>query len=150
MTVKNLLWLVIVSLFLTITPISCLNEHRFESPDHRFKAEKFACDNSNKPPILQEEANCYLVREIKTQKIVFYTHPKRYSDFGGVKVWRWSNDSKKFAAYYHYGDRKDKSSHYTWIGVWSTETGELLYSREDPGWITIYDEKFPEPQHPRP
>jgi len=141
---------VLLGLFFTISLTSCLSEHRFESPDHRFKAEKLNCYGDNAPPIVREEANCYLVREIKTQKIVFYAHPQRYSDFPGVKVQMFSDDSKKYAAYYHYdGDRIDESSQYTWIGVWSTETGELLYSREDPGWI-YFPEKFPEPQHPRP
>jgi hypothetical protein len=147
---KLLVWnAVLIGLFFIISLTACLDERRFDSPDHRFKAEKFPCDNSNKPPILQEEANCYLVREIKTQKIVFYAHPQRHSDFPGVKVQMFSDDSKKWAAYYHYGDRDDEHSQYTWIGVWSTETGELLYSREDPGWIQI-PSKFPEPQHPRP
>jgi len=145
---KLLVWnAVLIGLLLAITLISC--KPRFESPDHRFKAEKLNCYSDNAPPIVREEANCYLVREIKTQRIVFYAHPQRYSDFPGVKVQMFSDDSKKYAAYYHYGDKKDESSQYTWVGVWSTESGELLYSREDPGWI-YFPEKFPEPKYPRP
>jgi len=76
------------------------------------------------------------VREIKTRRIVLITHGK-YETPNDAKALLWSPDSKKFAAFYHYGQRAKKSSQYTWIGIWSLETGKLLRTKEEAGWVLV-------------
>lgn len=76
----------------------------------------------------------YQVREIATNKIIFTTFAQ-YSTPNDVKAGLFSPDSKQFAAAYHYGH----AGKYTWIGVWSVDTGKLVHLDQKPGWI--YDIK---------
>lgn len=73
----------------------------------------------------------YQVIEVKTGRVVLTTHAE-YDTPNDVKAGGFSTDSKKFAAAYHYGHEGS----YTWIGVWSTETGELLSTKRKGGWTT--------------
>jgi len=99
-------------------------------------------DRENLPPLKE---TYYMVWEIATKRVVLTTHAK-YDTPNKVKGFFWSPDSKKFAALYHYGAREEIA--YTWIGVWSLESGEFLYAVSKPGWIKTL-EKLPEPiQHP--
>jgi hypothetical protein len=72
------------------------------------------------------------VKETKTGRVVLTTWAQ-YLTFNDVKDCRFSSDWRKFAAAYHYGH----AGNYTWIGVWSTETGKFLHSKTEPGWIGI-------------
>lgn len=110
----------------TATPTLPLDCGRFPvSPDGRYRAEKVCCWH-------------YQVIEISTGRVVLTTHAQ-YSG-NDVKAGGFSADSKKFAAAYHYGH----AGGYTWIGVWSTETGNFLYSKRKSGWTTslcgVFDE----------
>lgn len=71
----------------------------------------------------------YQVIEIKTDRVILTTNAE-YRTPNDVKAGCFSPDSKRFAAAYHYGH----AGNYTWIGVWSTETGEFLYSKTESGW----------------
>jgi hypothetical protein len=66
------------------------------------------------------------------------TTSAKYPTPNDVKAGQFSGDSSKFAAAYHYGDNGD----YTWIGVWSTTTGQFLYSVEVSGFITDLSAAF--------
>lgn len=103
----------------TATPILPLDCGRFPvSPDGRYRAKEVSV-----PFYLH-----YQVIEISTGRVVLTTHAQ-YSG-NDVKAGGFSADSKKFAAAYHYGH----AGGYTWIGVWSTETGNYLYSKTKSGW----------------
>lgn len=73
--------------------------------------------------------HCQVI-EIATNRVVLTTWAE-YTTYNDVKACGFSSDWKKFAAAYHYGHE----GNYTWIGVWSTETGAFLYSKREPGWI---------------
>ncbi len=62
----------------------------------------------------------YEVREIPSGRLVLRTFAQ-YPTANDVKGGGFSTDSKKFAAAYHYGH----DGGYTWIGIWSVETGKL-------------------------
>ena len=97
------------------------------SPDGRYRVEKVFNTGLH-----------YRVIEISTGRVVLTTH----AEYAGndVKAGGFSADSKKFAAAYHYGH----VGGYTWIGVWSTETGNYLYFKTKSGWTTnlcgVFDE----------
>ena len=80
------------------------------------------------------------VIETKSNQEILTTHAQ-YSTYNDVKNWGFSSDWKKFAAVYHYGHEEN----YTWIGVWSTETGQFLYSVRKSGWTSdlsgVFDEQ---------
>ena len=46
---------------------------------------------------------------------------------------KFSPDSKKFAAAYHYGH----AGNYTWIGIWDITNGKLINTTKKEGFITI-------------
>lgn len=71
----------------------------------------------------------YIVVEIKTGNVIIRTHGQ-YNNPNNVKAGEFSPDSRLFAAYYHY------AGPYTWVGIWSVETGALLYEQTVSGWIT--------------
>lgn len=71
----------------------------------------------------------YVVIDIAKLNAVFGTNSK-YNTPNDVKAGAFSSDSSMFAAAYHY------DGPYTWIGVWSTETGQFLYSVERQGYTT--------------
>jgi hypothetical protein len=73
----------------------------------------------------------YQVFEISNDRLILTTNAK-YETPNDVKAGGFSADNRRFAAVYHYGDQGD----YTWIGVWSVETGQLLYTVEKAGWTT--------------
>jgi hypothetical protein len=73
--------------------------------------------------------HCQVI-EIATNRVVLTTWAQ-YTTYNTVKACGFSSDWKKFAAAYHYGHE----GNYTWIGVWSTETGGFLYSKRESGWI---------------
>lgn len=49
-----------------------------------------------------------------------------------------SRDSQKFSVVYHYSH----AGNYSWFGVWSTQTGEFLYSVRKRGWTTNFRDVF--------
>lgn len=133
---KSLGWnTLLIGMFLIIFLGAC--QFAPKSPDGRYQAEKWTRVEMyikiHYPPT--EETDC-VVREIKTQRIVVITEAK-YETPNNIKVCAFSDDSKKFAAWYDYGDKNDKKSQYNWAGVWSLETGELLYTKEEKGWVLV-------------
>lgn len=114
-----------------------------KSSDGRYEAGKEEVTSYPKSPMDRPpmKETSFVVREIGTKRIILCTRPK-YETPNDVKYGKFSPDSKKFAGYYHYGS--DTKHGYTWIGVWSLETKELLYSIEEPGWIEYPSEEFPE------
>lgn len=81
------------------------------SPDGKYKAI---------PVDLSEKDRHYEIINIRTGKKMFMTSAQ-YETANDVKGGKFSPDSKKFAATYHYGHERE----YTWVGVWSIKTGEL-------------------------
>jgi len=92
-----------------------------DSPDGRYRARTVSSDTGIH----------YQVIEIQTGKVILTTHAE-YSTYNDVKAGGFSSDSRKFAAVYHYGHAGD----YTWIGVWSTESGAFLDAEILAGWTT--------------
>lgn len=122
-----------------------LNSCKFmtTSPDGRYQCIKSTRDGPN-PTYKDDPGASWVIREVKTQKIVLKTWGKYYTP-NDVKAMAWSDDSKKFAAFYHYGETAETG--YTWVGVWALENGERIYTREVPGWVHWIDgeEDFPLP-----
>jgi hypothetical protein len=79
----------------------------------------------------------YQVMDIATGNIVLTTWAQ-YTSRNNVKAGGFSPDSGKFAAAYHYGHQGS----YTWIGVWSTQTGQFLYPVSKPGYTRSFDGVF--------
>ncbi len=111
------------------------------SPNGLIQAEKVTSIDPNLNGV-PAPVTKFVVTEIKTKRLILITHAK-YETPNDAKACLYSHDSKKFAAYYHYG--KNEEHGYTWAGVWSLENGEFLYAREYPGWIQIPEDDFPEP-----
>lgn len=107
-----------IGLFLILLLASCSSSHFPNSPDGRYKAERVSNVH-------------YQVVEINTGRVILTTNAQ-YNTPNDVKAGGFSFDSMKFAAVYHYGHEGG----YTWIGVWSTETGKFLYSEKKSGWTT--------------
>ena len=78
-----------------------------------------------------ETGTHYQVVDRKSGQLILTTHAE-FPTNNDVKAGGFSDDWKKFAAAYHYGG----SGSYTWIGVWSTETGKFLYSVTRDNWTT--------------
>jgi hypothetical protein len=116
---SNRVALVVCLSFITLFLASCCLGTA--SPDGKFCANKSGAGNNIH----------YEVRETETDKVVFTTYAQ-YETPNDVKTRQFSSDSKKFAAAYHYSH----DGSYTWIGVWSTETGEFLYSKSMEGFTT--------------
>lgn len=97
-----------------------------DSPDGKYRAEK-----------LYENGVHYKIVEKATSKTVLITHAQ-YETANDVKAGKFSDDSKKFAAAYHYGH-----THSTWIGIWSLTTGKLINTITLSGYQrNIPDEAF--------
>ena len=101
------------------------------SPDGRFEARLTQTSNNTN--------SAYEVIEISTGKLILSTFPK-YSSLNDVKAAKFSDDSKEFAVAYHYND----GSPYTWVGVWSTETGKFLYEKRIEGFTKNLNGVFDE------
>ena len=71
------------------------------------------------------------VGETESGRVVFITHGQ-YPTPNDVKAGRFSSDSTKFAASYHYGH----AGNYTWVGIWSLKTEKLIRSKRLSGWKT--------------
>ena len=69
----------------------------------------------------------YQVTDFETGRVILTSNSENGSN--NVKVGSFNADSTKFAAVYHYA----YPGAYSWIGVWSTETGAFLYSIKIPG-----------------
>ena len=117
-------------LLLLLLHASCSSSGGFpDSPDGRYRAT-LAGNGADAH---------YEVREIETDRLVLTTRAQFITP-NDAKAGGFSSDSRKFAAVYHYGHE----GNYTWIGVWSTETGEFLYSRRKSGWTTSLSGVFDE------
>lgn len=73
----------------------------------------------------------YQVKEVGTDRVVLTTQAQ-YRTPNDVKTGLFSPDGKEFAAAYHYGHEGT----YTWIGIWSLETGQLARTERKSGWTT--------------
>lgn len=73
----------------------------------------------------------YQVKEVNTDRVVLTT-TAQYRTPNDVKAGMFSPDSKEFAAAYHYSH----AGNYTWIGVWSLETGNVVRTERKNGWTT--------------
>ncbi|MEF8733258.1 MAG: hypothetical protein V5B40_15555 [Candidatus Accumulibacter meliphilus] len=62
----------------------------------------------------------YEVKEVPSGRVIVTTFAQ-FKTPNDVKAGAFSEDSKRFAAAYHYGH----DGTYTWIGVWNLETGKL-------------------------
>jgi len=98
----------------------------FRSPDGRYEAVKVGTGADIH----------YQLKEIDTDRIVLTTHAQ-YNKPNEVKAGTFSQDSKKFAAAYHYGNIEGYA--WTWIGIWDIETGSLLRTEPLAGWATNID-----------
>lgn len=90
------------------------------SPDGKYEASIEA----------SESGLHYVVKDISTGRVALTTYAQ-YPTANDVKVGLFSPDSKQFAAAYHYGH----AGNYTWIGIWSVETGKLLRKEQKPDWV---------------
>ncbi len=72
----------------------------------------------------------YQVINTQTNQIILTSHAQ-YSSPNDAKAKSFSSDFTKFTVAYHYGH----AGAYTWIGVWSTETGDLLNAVQESGYI---------------
>jgi hypothetical protein len=95
----------------------------FRSPDGRYEAVRVGTGADVH----------YQLKEIDTDRIVLTTHAQ-YNMPNEVKAGTFSQDSKNFAAGYHYGNIEGYA--WTWIGIWDIETGNLLRTETVPGWAT--------------
>jgi len=102
-------------------------QHVFRSPDGRYEAERIGSDNNVH----------YQVREVASQKIMLITHAE-FDTPNDVKAGTFSPESKAFAAVYHYGHE----GKYSWIGIWSIESGALVRMKTRPGWTTDISSVF--------
>jgi hypothetical protein len=117
-------------LFLASLVATCSCPERMESVNGRYRATK-----------VQDGSDAhYQVTETATGRIVLTT-TAQYSTANDVKAGGFSADSTMFAAAYHY----EHEGRYTWIGVWSTETGEFLYSKKQAKWTTSLGLAFDKP-----
>ncbi|MBU1626121.1 hypothetical protein KKB18_02025 [bacterium] len=86
------------------------------SPDGRYKATRVGSGNDWH----------YQVKEVSTGQVILKTNAQ-YTSSNDVKAGAFSSDSQQFAVAYHYGHKGD----YTWIAIWSLETGEQIDDWED-------------------
>lgn len=73
----------------------------------------------------------YQVIEISTRRVLLTTRAQ-YKTPNDVKTGTFSADSQEFAAAYHYGHE----GRYTWIGVWSVSSGQMIREEKWSGWRT--------------
>ena len=73
----------------------------------------------------------YQVKEVGTDRVVLTTQAQ-YRTPNDVKAGLFGAEGKEFAAAYHYGHEGS----YTWIGIWSLETGQLVRTERKSGWTT--------------
>ena len=107
---------------------SCSGE--IQSPDGRYKAIKVGGGADVH----------YRIVELKKGRTILTT-TAQYATPNDVKAGGFSPDSKRFAAIYHY----EPEGTYTWVGVWSTETGQFLYPRLQSGLVSSLDGSFESP-----
>jgi hypothetical protein len=93
------------------------------SPDGRYQA----LEVGSRPDIH------YQITEIATGRVILTTRAQ-YPTPNDVKAGTFSPDSQEFAAAYHY-DHPPRGR-YTWIGIWSLNSGALIRPKEPPGWLT--------------
>jgi hypothetical protein len=105
----------------TPTPTSTPTDTPTPTPSPPYRAKRVSSDTGVH----------YQVIEAETGRVTLTTWAQ-FSTPNDVKAGLFSSDWKTFAAAYHYGHEGG----YTWIGVWSTETGGFLYSRRESGWTT--------------
>lgn len=122
---KKIPHLLLGGLLIVLILASC--SPKLVSPDGLLKAVKVRANGSTN----------YQVIEISTGRVIFTTHAQ-FDTPNEVKEGVFSDDSKHFAASYHYGH----DGTYTWIGVWSTETGNFISSITRPGWKVSADWVF--------
>ena len=128
--ITNQVVLVICLSFLSFNLSSCFHDPTI-SPDGRFQARLTEpSDYTN---------SAYEVIEIETGKTILTTHSEYPDRPNDVKAEIFSADSKMFGVAYHYSH----AGSYTWVGIWSTETGEFLYGEKIEYWTTnlenVYD-----------
>ena len=102
-------------------------QHVFRSPDGRYEADRIGSGKDVH----------YQVREVASQKIMLTTHAE-FDTPNDVKAGTFSPESKAFAAVYHYGHE----GKYSWIGIWSIESGMLVRRETRPGWTTDISSVF--------
>lgn len=119
LTGGSLAWM--AALFLLLSSAVCAQSTLLRSPDRKFEAFVVAGPGSDLH---------FQVKETKTGRIVLTTEPQ-YSTPNIVKAGMFSPDSKEFGAGYHYGHKGS----YTWVGIWSLETGKRVRAAEQSGWI---------------
>ena len=91
------------------------------SPDGKYEAIKVA---------FEKGAENYRVMELATGRIAITTQPERKWP-NDVKAGLFGPDSKRIAAAYHYGE----NGGYTWVGIWDIETGTLVETKKQSGWV---------------
>jgi hypothetical protein len=118
---------------LLLVSLACGNSvpppYEITSPDGLLTARRTVTDNGT---------TVYEVIENETGESVFTTYSQYPDSKNDVKAAKFSDDSSKFAVAYHYGH----NGNYTWIGVWSIETGELSYSKTKDSWSTYLGDAF--------
>jgi hypothetical protein len=83
----------------------------------------------------------FQVKEVEGGRVVLTTSAQ-YETPNDVKAGKFSADSTKLAAAYHYGH----AGQYTWVGLWSLKTGERVGMVILKGWTeiipdSVFDEK---------
>lgn len=94
-------------------------QHVFRSADGNYEAKRVGSGSNVH----------YQIRETRTGRVALTTTAE-FSTPNDVKAGMFSPDSKLFAAVYHYGH----AGGYTWVGVWSLDTGMRVRFETKPGW----------------
>lgn len=86
------------------------------------------------------DGNHFIVRRVSTGDVIFTSHPQYVGDPGDasndVKAGKFCSGSRTFAATYHYWGG---TSIYSWIGYWSTATGQLVSQDRAEGEVYSLD-----------
>jgi hypothetical protein len=107
----------------TIVGCRSLSAEEIHSKDGKYSAQK----------VKDEKGGIHFqVIEVDGGRVVITTHAE-YTSPNDVKAGKFSTDSTKFAAAYHYGH----AGNYTWVGVWDLNTGKFVRSVRLSGWVNI-------------
>lgn len=109
----------LVGLCLLVTCVVFAQSGGLRSPDGKYQAMQVGAGSDQH----------YQIKEVGTERVVLTTQAQ-YRTPNDVKAGLFSADGKEFAAAYHYGHEGS----YTWIGIWSLETGQLVRTERKSGW----------------
>jgi hypothetical protein len=118
---------------LPLSPLILAQSDQIFSPNGRYLARKVGIGQDRHYEVIDQTNNNRVL-----------TTRAQYSTPNDVKSGIFSSDSRSFAVTYHYGHQ----GNYTWLGVWSNESGQLLSGVKTSGWLRIVSltpQSFPTP-----